>query len=273
LYNPASPWSAPPVTGVPAAGSTLIFDADFDAGYGGDGTLNTDQTLASYYTTIGTGVYGSCEANTNVAAGSNITNRGCRLRVRLVYTPPVVETGLTQASTPSKAGQLAIYVTSTGAALPATPTAKMGDSSGTNAQTVGVTVLSCGLLQPTASSQIGTTFALNMRYKIKKSAVKDPSSLYYESWAPTGEDYSRGFFRETKMKFTFPNISVRGAYQWRMQAIRSCKTIGATVTNKELCCSGAVNASNQCIDCIRSGQASASANSCCSEELSGANCK
>lgn len=272
-WSPASEWNDPVFdVGLPGNGTAnILFDADYDNGYGGSGLagaqyLAADQTLTSYYP----GGMG-CEG----AHPGGITNHGCRRRLRLVYIAPIQEVG----SVPSRPGVLQLQLNDTGWAGGSPQKINIGLSSGVTtsasaASQAGLVRLSCGFATPTAG-QIGTDFVINLRAKVKSSGIETVSSSSYESWHPSGTRYNQGLFREAKLRFTFLNLSQRGAYQWKMQSTKTCKVSGQAATNREQCCSLALGASGQCLaTCKPKGNVpiATSASECCSEKFVAGDC-
>ena len=259
----ATAWDEPALLGGP---TVPIFDADFESWFGSstNGILNAgvDPALSPSITAP----FG-CGINNNAASQPFVSpRRGCKERVQLFYTKPVIEAG----ATPSTPGQLTIRIGNTTNINLQHTDINIGDK--TNAQKIGLVAFSCGL-ESAAANQAGTVFVLNLRSKVKNRLTERTSLLTeYESWFPTGLNYNAGYFRESRIKISFPNMFVRGAYQWRIQSNRKCKTVGTAAATKEECCSFAMNATS-CVACIRSGQASALANSCCSHALNGGLCK
>ena len=255
-WSDSSPWNDPVIDAGVSTGGT-IFDAEYEAFYGGSGALTTDETLTSDISSVGG--Y-SCGSH---AYTSGLSSRGCRQRVRILYTAPTQESG----STTSKPGKIEIKISEAGTTSPST-THTIGDNTTGGKQ--GLVALSCGLMNP-ESSQVGLNFVINMKMKIKKKYSENTSAAQYESWHPSGVRFDKGFFRESKLKFSFPNLFVRGAYQWRMTGIKKCIKNGSSSTTKEECCSGAISGGS-CISCIRSGE-SGDDSSCCSEKAVSGTCQ
>lgn len=276
-WSEASPWSDPVISagvpngsviprgiaGYPAVTGLPIFDAEFEAFQGADvsgagpGDLNDTASIAalSGYT---------CGSHPYT---SGITSKGCRQRVRLYYTAPTLESG----ATTSLPGQLQVVISQSGTADNA-PYSVQTISLATRNAKAGLVGLSCGLV--TSGTQVGMTFALNLRMKIKLSSVESTTSARYESWNPSGHFYNQGIFRETKLKFSFPNLYARGAYQWRTVGMKNCIPNGtappAASNRKDECCSGAWDGTT-CVACVASGAAGTN-NSCCSDNATAGVC-
>jgi hypothetical protein len=263
-WTSATEWNDPVLDyGIPSP--VTLLDADYESGFGGAGIgaaqyLTADQTLTSYYAGLG------CEA----AHPGGITSRGCRKRLRLIYTPPTAVSG----STPSTPGELRLDLNDTSWSG-TTTSLRIGNIQANTARSsrVGITKLSCGFATPNAG-QIGTDFVINMRMKVKSSGVEDVTNAFYESWYPGGTNYSKGFVRESKLRFSFLNLSPRGMYQWRIASVKGCKIAGQAATSREECCSMALNAAgNACVaGCIQSTQVATNNSQCCSEKIVGGVC-
>lgn len=273
-WNPATEWHDPVINfGVSTPGTPVtIFDADYEWGIGGNSSfinatqdLAADQTLTSFYTGAGL----SC--NTTLTGGH--TSRGCRQRVQLIYTAASVPGG----SLPHLPGVLTIRLIN-GAGATRTDL-NIGNVAGMTSSRAGLVRMSCGFVQPEAG-RLGTDFVINLRSKVKTSNVENPSASNYESWVEGQANYDRGFFREAKLRFSFLNLTQRGAYQWRMLSNRNCISSSPAVapaaapTNREQCCSFALDTgTNTCLSqCVSSGVAAASAAACCSEKWNGGFC-
>lgn len=260
-------WYDPVIDGPSANDGSFvtIFDAQVDTYFGGtDATDGRDETILSYITgTLGYGTNQTCRSWGS--RRNNIPSRGCWQRLRLLYAAPVNELGLA----PSEPGQLIIRLSDLNDAT----TASDHDITIGGAESkIGIARLSCGMPQRTANTN-AMEFVLNIRLKFKNSYINLVTDPLYESWHPNGTNHFRGARREIKMRFMMPNLSQRGAYQWKMQGIQGCLSVGTAATHKDQCCSGAMSAANACQDCVRSGQAAASATMCCSGMLNGANCR
>lgn len=271
-WTSAAEWFDPVFDGGAATGAQ-IFEGEFEAGFGGLGAM-ADTTLTSYL-----------NANFPLARGcannpyfnDATEDRGCRQLIRLTYTTPTLEN--VGAGTESEPGSLQISVHNV--ANPAQQTVfRIGNESfgGTKTGAMtrsGLVRLSCGLASP-GGGQVGANFVLNLRTKVKQQSIEDVGNALYESWHPTGANYSKGFFREARMKFNLQNLSVRGAYHWRMQSARGCKfngdTLGSVSVTAEACCSGAKSGTTCSGTCKRAGVAASEDAECCSEKISGGVC-
>ncbi len=271
--NTANEWKDP-VLDFGQASPVTIFDADYENGFGGGavnpGTLflGSDPTLTSFYSGMG------CEDPnpSGVAA-----NRGCRRRMRLVYTAPTQMNAGT--GTLSKPGTLEIQLRSTlwGGSMTTLRIGATTDTGSSRGGQVGLVKLSCGFASPVAG-QLGTDFVINLRTKVKSNTIEDPGSTRYESWYPkpypNGEQhYQQGLFREAKLRFSFLNLTNRGAYQWKLQSVRNCKKAGESVTSREQCCSLAYDSSGQCLDSCKPSGTAGGISECCSEKSDGTTCK
>lgn len=269
-WSPTNEWLDPVIDGgVGSVGtSTQIFEGEFEAGFGGLGAM-VDTTVTAYLT----GTFPLARGCGNSTYIDDAVERGCRQLVRLSYTTPTLEN--IGGGVPSKPGSLEISVHSVAAPAQKT-TFRIGNESGSVATArSGIVGISCGLASPGAG-QVGTNFVLNLRTKVKQLSVERPAAPEYESWYPSGKNYNKGYFREARMKFNFQNLSVRGAYHWRLQSVRGCKKSGSGVVSSsassEVCCSGAKSGSDCLASCVAAGQAASYDSECCSEKLSGGVC-
>lgn len=260
--------------GVTAGTEHLLFDGLFESYNGadtdGDGRLDlTKDTIDDAWGAA----LGGCESY-DENLGSKWVQRGCKQRVRIYYTPAKAESG----GTPSNAGSLRLKL---GTAADVDQVATIGLKSGPGNYNVGaadwdglngigVVKVSCGFVQG-ADGKAGTLFALNVRVKARSTIRRSPTpASLYESWHQAGANYGRGRFRDIQMKFAFPNLSNRGAYQWRTASQMDCKANGEDANSREQCCSFAWDGA-RCVACKRGGGASGESASrdseCCSGKL------
>jgi prepilin-type N-terminal cleavage/methylation domain-containing protein len=288
-WSDTSPWYNPIMnagqsnTGNGGLGH-LLLDGDFEHYFGGDNTANTTQLLRTQIVGTGFGAsLGGCQTYSFGASGP--LPRGCKLRIRLFYNAPVIESGVLPSSTPSRAGRLSILI---GDAAPAESVTsngtliKIGAPEKGGAGGLGVTELACGFVN-LGGDTAGMLFALNFKIKARSTMSQNPGHPNYESWYPTttmvspaysgnsGKNYQLGIFREIRLRYAFRNLGTRGLYHWRTQSIRDCKRNGRSATNREECCSLAIEGGT-CRACIPGGAAASDASACCSEKVSGGNC-
>ncbi|NUM88200.1 MAG: prepilin-type N-terminal cleavage/methylation domain-containing protein [Bdellovibrionales bacterium] len=269
-WSTAGEWLDPVFDGGMASGSK-IFEGEFEAGNGGSGEMS-DTTLTSAFSlargcgptpTVGPPPYPYNDAS---------NRRGCRQMVRLTYTTPTMENPGTGVR--SEPGFLEISIHNIAAPAQKT-TFRIGNEGGIGATRSGLVRMSCGFASPGAG-QVGTNFVINLRTKVKQQVTERPAASEYESWHPGGKNYSMGFFREARMKFNLQNLSVRGAYHWRLQSLRGCKLGGDTLgsgQSSDVCCSGASDGTS-CLDfCRRAGVGVAEDSECCSGKKNGVVCE
>ncbi|MGZ3695904.1 MAG: PilW family protein, partial [Bdellovibrionota bacterium] len=232
-----------PGTGAAALGNALeIFKGDFEW-FGGDAP-NTPLGLITGILTSNintSGSLGGCEALNGFSVNGAATTtfgKGCKLQIRLLYKAPFAAVG----ATPSYPGYLRILLgTQSEATLSNGTWIGQADYRGSSA--LGVTQLSCGYVQSgtTGAQSSGQLFALNLKIKVRATSEQSTSSMNYESWYPGGQNYYRGNIRDLRFKYSFRNLSTRGAYQWRAQGKRNCIPNGSAAVNKSDCCSLARN--------------------------------
>jgi len=273
VWNESATWFDPHFDGGGVSANHILLDADYESFYGGSNTQNTTQLSRTNLPAGFAGELGGCNATSpGTSTGTTtFTQRGCKQRLRLQYTPAVVESGLTSSSTPSTAGAVKLWLGD----QVGKGEVNIGLPTKSGMRGVGVTELSCGFLQGGATGtagQAGLLFVLNMKIKSRSTTSQNPGFSGYESWFKTGVNYSRGMFRELRLKYSFPNISYRGVYQWRPLSRRDCVENGGSAGSKEECCSLAISGGT-CIACVAGGANAASDNMCCSERRTGGVCK
>ncbi len=271
-WTSGAAWFDPVFDGGVATGSQ-IFEGEFEAGFGGLGAM-ADTTLTSYLNTNFPLARGCAN---NPYFNDATEDRGCRQLVRLTYTSPTLEN--VGSGTRSEPGSLQISIHDV--AAPGQQTVfRIGDEGTAGAKAgvmtrSGLVRLSCGLDSP-GGGQVGANFVLNLRTKVKQQSSENVNSDTYESWHPSGLNYSKGYLREARMKFNLQNLSVRGAYHWRMQSLRSCRyngdSLGSVSVGSEACCSGAKSGTTCLGTCKRAGLAASEDAECCSEKISGGFC-
>jgi prepilin-type N-terminal cleavage/methylation domain-containing protein len=242
-------------------GGILLFAGEFEWFNGGTNTMNTTQLLRSNIVASGP----ACINYTSLPAAQT---RGCKRDIWLIYRHPTLESG----STPSNAGALGIYI----ADGTSWPLINIGSSTSLGAQGIGITEVSCGFEHASSAFSVGSdrvsnNFVLNFKIKARTNSINQVSHRLYSSWHRSGKNYSLGTFRDVRLKYSFRNLSNRGAYFWRPTSVRNCKAVGRSAASKEECCSLAI-AGGACVSCVPSGSAG-TVNSCCSEKISGGVCQ
>lgn len=280
--NDASIWYDPVFDGGATSGYNLtIFEGEFEAFHGTTASNSLSDLQRSNIIAAGFGANvqsagSGCITTGGLRNGTGYTMRGCKQKIKLLYTPATAVSG----STPSNSGALTLQIGDSAV----TQNTTTGTNSGTGLymignfdhdgqQGVGLATLSCGLQQD--SGQSGLNFALNLKLKTRHSNSRNTSFSGYESWYRGDASYGKGNFHEVRMKFSFPNISYRGLYQWRALSRSDCvnnNDAGRVVSSSAECCSGARTSTN-CSSCKASGAAAAFDHECCSERLSGGQCK
>lgn len=256
--------------GLSSTGNGLkIFDGDFEW-FAGNAPATGQTALEGLWRsnlTSTASTLGGCLSlpSTFTLSSGTFQAKGCKMNVRLYYRSAINESG----STPSKSGSLRVMIGNQSDS-DATKGLSIGKADDSRANTLSVSQLSCGFLS-SQSQSAGLLFVLNMKIKSKASTEKTVTSTNYESWYPTGTNFSRGTVRDLRMKYTFRNLATRGVYQWRPQGRRNCRINGVAATDKSDCCSLAISG-GVCTVCKAAGD-SGSATSCCSEQVSAGICQ
>jgi type II secretory pathway pseudopilin PulG len=252
-----------------------IFKGDFEW-FNGNAPATGNTFLTGLLTSnIGGGSAGSlgaCQSTSSftvAGVAAPTFPKGCKLEVRLIYKSPVDVI----AGAKSIPGALKIYIGNQNSAIVTSPHPGtwIGQTDTRGGTPIGVTQLSCGFVQSGSTAQSsGQLFALNLKIKSRASSEQNTSGNTYESWYPGGTNYNRGLVRDLRFKYSFRNISSRGAYQWRAQGKRKCITNGNTAVDKSECCSMAISGTT-CTVCKPKGTGGA-ASACCSEQISAGVC-
>lgn len=222
--------------------------------------------------------------SSTVAAGitpDQMILRGCKKRMRLTYTPPVIEVGPTH----SQPGTLTIGLEDPTVASPA-----LGAGLTTLHTLRGVYMVRCGHISPTGTgtgvaSKDHFRLQIRMKERIRNDIAPTDANLY-ESWAQAGLNFWRGTHREVSLDFAFQNLSVHGVHFGKPFSFRDC-VLGSSFSAEGNCCSGFRLVNGNCLpmdNCVaggppptRVGQAPSDPSNpnmafaeCCSHKMTGA---
>lgn len=177
--------------------------------------------------------------------------RGCKKRMRLSYTAPVIEVG----ATASQPGTLTLDLEDPKVANPA-PGAGL-----TTLHTLrGVYLVRCGHVEPTGTGTGKASkdhFRLRLRLKERLRNDAASTSASYESWAKLGKNFWSGTHREISLDFSFQNLSVHGVHFGKPFSNRDC-VLGSSSSADGNCCSGYRLVSGACMSmdsCKKGGKA------------------
>jgi prepilin-type N-terminal cleavage/methylation domain-containing protein len=170
--------------GVASPGTEVeIFAGDFES-FGGAVTATGYPGLRGLFTGyLGQGGNASsgikCAGMDGVLSG--LYAKGCKMPISLYYTSPTLESG----TTPAKPGSLRIAVGGDGSAFSGgTSDTWIGRPTDTGYRgIVGVTQLSCGFAQSSASSA-SMLFVLNLKINSRSTTEQNVNCSSYESWWP-----------------------------------------------------------------------------------------
>ncbi len=177
--------------------------------------------------------------------------RGCKKRMRLTYTPPVLEVG----PTPSQPGTLTIDREDPTVASPT-----QGAGLTTLHTLRGVYMVRCGHLSPTGSdtgvaSKDHFRLHIRMKERIRNDIAASDLNMY-ESWAQGGLGFFRGTHRETSLDFSFQNLSVHGVHFGKPFSFRDCVLGSSSSADGSYCCSGYRLVNGNCLpmdNCVAGG--------------------
>jgi hypothetical protein len=165
-----------------------------------------------------------------IIPGTTIPAIGCKKILTLVYNPPTLET----SGPPPALSQPGVL--------------KLQDQAGNTLQTLSnVTSFACGMSVNTAalaSTLSNSDLRVRIDVKAKQDTIENQNDGSYESFAPTGKNFARGFHRSHIGQITFRNLTMPGIQFGKMRQYKDCIADGKTLpagADFHLCCSGYAN--------------------------------